>query len=110
MSTPNPTPAEPKHDDYCDEWCNHCIVCGTGTLYGSLCSDHRSNPTPLGTTDGKAKERWRFVGRDKRGLLVWSQVRDGNQRIWTSRPHLFWNKRRRTIQRELATAVERGAE
>lgn len=30
------------HDFYCQEWCNHCIVCGAGVLYGSLCHEHQA--------------------------------------------------------------------
>lgn len=32
--------AEPIHNYGCDEWCNHCQVCGEGALYGSRCHDH----------------------------------------------------------------------
>lgn len=35
-----PTP-EPEHDRIgCLDWCNHCSVCGTDILYGSLCTAH----------------------------------------------------------------------
>lgn len=39
---PEPS-AEPKHDDSCSEWCNHCAVCGVGTRYGSRCPGHYQN-------------------------------------------------------------------
>lgn len=39
--------AEPIHTFDCEEWCNHCTVCGGGTLYGSLCPDHWNKPDPL---------------------------------------------------------------
>lgn len=35
--------AEPKHDESCAEWCNHCQVCGEGILYGSRCRAHYQN-------------------------------------------------------------------
>lgn len=39
-----PTP-DPDHDQLgCLEWCNHCSVCGTGILYGSLCRAHHNVP------------------------------------------------------------------
>ena len=29
-----------KHTADCEEWCNHCEVCGAGISYGSRCHDH----------------------------------------------------------------------
>lgn len=46
------TVAKPIHNHSCDEWCNHCTVCGTGVLYGSLCHDHGNKPTPLEPASG----------------------------------------------------------
>lgn len=39
---PEPS-AEPKHDESCAEWCNHCTVCGEGIRYGSRCREHYQN-------------------------------------------------------------------
>lgn len=36
---------EPKHDETCAEWCNHCAVCGEGIRYGSRCREHYQNLT-----------------------------------------------------------------
>lgn len=38
---------EPLHNIDCDEWCNHCEICGRGILYGSRCLDHPLPPRPL---------------------------------------------------------------
>ena len=29
-----------QHTDECEEWCNHCEVCGLGIMWGSRCHDH----------------------------------------------------------------------
>ena len=39
---PEPS-AEPKHDESCAEWCNHCQACGEGIRYGSRCREHYQN-------------------------------------------------------------------
>jgi hypothetical protein len=31
--------AQPKHDEGCPEWCNHCQWCGEGIPYGSQCTE-----------------------------------------------------------------------
>ena len=38
--------SEPKHDESCAEWCNHCGVCGEGIVYGGLCREHYNKPQP----------------------------------------------------------------
>lgn len=42
--------AHPKHTDDCDEWCNHCKVCGDGIHYGELCPTHYNRHCPCGKT------------------------------------------------------------
>lgn len=33
-------PAPEVHHVGCDEWCNHCALCGVGVLYGARCREH----------------------------------------------------------------------
>lgn len=48
---PEPS-AEPKHDESCAEWCNHCQACGEGIRYGSRCREHYQNQ-PQGKKSGR---------------------------------------------------------
>lgn len=29
-----------QHNDGCQEWCSHCVICGVGILYGERCHQH----------------------------------------------------------------------
>lgn len=63
-----PTP-EPEHDRIgCLEWCNHCSVCGTDILYGSLCPTHYNvgGAMPVNTLESTAHESRDSSGQEPR--------------------------------------------
>lgn len=49
---PEPS-AEPKHDESCAEWCNHCQACGEGIRYGSRCREHYQNQPQAEPSDAQ---------------------------------------------------------
>ena len=48
----------PEHHNECSEWCNHCLVCGTGIVWGSLCQQHYNvgGPMPVNTLETTGHE------------------------------------------------------
>lgn len=72
---PEPS-AEPKHDESCAEWCNHCQVCGEGIRFGSRCREHYLNQPQGEPSDAQVEAAARAIyGGDH----AWGYVVDYGQ-------------------------------
>lgn len=51
MSESKHSPEPAQHNDGCAEWCNHCLLCGVGILYGERCHAHFISTSPASTPE-----------------------------------------------------------
>lgn len=45
---------DPTHDVSCEDWCNHCEVCGDKIMWGARCPDHLVTPEQIRASTERA--------------------------------------------------------
>ena len=72
---PEPS-AEPKHDESCAEWCNHCQVCGEGIRYGSRCREHYQNQPQGEPSDAQVEAAHAPTDDEREALAIVQGAKD----------------------------------